>query len=72
MQASARARSPHDVPADNLGSIAVITDETANAVERDGYAWGKRRFPNGADDPTGSLTSHSPPWRSSAMSAWCI
>ena len=29
-------------------------------VERDGYdAWGKRRFPNGADDPTGSLTSQT-------------
>jgi RHS repeat-associated protein len=46
--------------ADNLGSIAVITDETGNVVERDGYdAWGKRRFPNGADDPTGSLTSQT-------------
>jgi RHS repeat-associated protein len=48
------------VPADNLGSIAVITDETGTVVERDGYdAWGKRRFPNGADDPTGSLTSQT-------------
>jgi RHS repeat-associated protein len=46
--------------ADNLGSIAVITDETGNVVERDGHdAWGKRRFPNGADDPTGSLTSQT-------------
>jgi RHS repeat-associated protein len=46
--------------ADNLGSIAVITDETGAVVERDGYdAWGKRRFPNGADDPTGSLTSQT-------------
>jgi uncharacterized protein RhaS with RHS repeats len=45
---------------DNLGSIAVITDETGTVVERDGYdAWGKRRFPNGADDPTGSLTSQT-------------
>jgi RHS repeat-associated protein len=45
---------------DNLGSIAVITDETGAVVERDGYdAWGKRRFPNGADDPTGSLTSQT-------------
>jgi RHS repeat-associated protein len=43
---------------DHLGSIAVITDETGNVVERDSYdAWGKRRFPNGADDPTGSITS---------------
>jgi len=46
--------------ADNLGSIAVITDETGTVVERDGYdAWGKRRFPTGADDPTGSLTSQT-------------
>jgi RHS repeat-associated protein len=45
---------------DNLGSIAVITDETGAVAERDGYdAWGKRRFPNGADDPTGSLTSQT-------------
>jgi RHS repeat-associated protein len=29
-------------------------------VERDSYdAWGKRRFPNGADDPSGSLTSQT-------------
>jgi RHS repeat-associated protein len=42
---------------DNLGSIAVITDETGAVVPngRQGYdAWGKRRWPNGADD-TGSL-----------------
>src|SRR5882724_6167744 len=46
---------------DNLGSIAVITNETGAVVERDGYdAWGKRRFPSGADDPTGSLTSQTP------------
>ena len=45
---------------DNLGSIAVITDENGNVVERDSYdAWGKRRFPNGADDPSGSLTSQT-------------
>jgi RHS repeat-associated protein len=45
---------------DNLGSIAVITDESGNVVERDSYdAWGKRRFPNGADDPSGSLTSQT-------------
>src|SRR5207245_9036681 len=29
-------------------------------VERDGYdAWGKRRFPNGDDDRSGSLTSQT-------------
>ena len=43
--------------ADNLGSIAVITDETGAVVPngRQGYdAWGKRRWPSGADD-TGNL-----------------
>jgi RHS repeat-associated protein len=45
---------------DNLGSLAVITDESGNVVERDSYdAWGKRRFPNGADDPSGSLSSQT-------------
>ena len=45
---------------DHLGSIAVITDESGAVVERDGYdAWGKRRFPNGTDDPTGSITSQT-------------
>jgi hypothetical protein len=29
-------------------------------VERDAYdAWGKRRFANGTDDPTGSITSQT-------------
>jgi RHS repeat-associated protein len=45
---------------DNLGSISVITDESGAVVERDSYdAWGKRRFPTGADDPAGSLTSQT-------------
>jgi RHS repeat-associated protein len=45
---------------DRLGSIAVITDESGTVVERDSYdAWGKRRFPTGADDPSGSLTSQT-------------
>jgi YD repeat-containing protein len=35
---------------DHLGSIAVLTDVNGNVVEPDGYdAWGKRRFPSGAD-----------------------
>jgi RHS repeat-associated protein len=39
-------------------SIAVVTDEQGNVVERLSYdAWGKRRFANGQDDPTGSITS---------------
>jgi RHS repeat-associated protein len=45
---------------DHLGSISVITDENGLVVERLSYdAWGKRRFANGADDPTGSITSQS-------------
>jgi RHS repeat-associated protein len=45
---------------DNLGSIAVLTDETGHVVERDSYdPWGKRRFLNGQDDPTGSLANLS-------------
>jgi RHS repeat-associated protein len=45
---------------DHLGSISVITDETGNVVERLSYdAWGKRRYPNGADDPSGAITSQT-------------
>lgn len=45
---------------DHLGSIAVITDEIGAVVERLAYdAWGKRRFPSGADDPSGSITSQT-------------
>jgi RHS repeat-associated protein len=45
---------------DHLGSISVITDENGLVVERLSYdAWGKRRFANGADDPSGSITSQS-------------
>jgi RHS repeat-associated protein len=46
---------------DPLGSIAVITNETGALAEpRDAYdAWGKRRFANGTDDPTGSIVSQT-------------
>ncbi len=45
---------------DHLGSVAVLTDENGLVVERLSYdAWGKRRFPNGTDDPTGSITSQT-------------
>lgn len=45
---------------DHLGSIAVMTDEAGAVVERFSYdAWGKRRFANGTDDPTESITSQS-------------
>ena len=37
---------------DNLGSVSVILDENGPVVERLSYdAWGKRRFPNGTDEP---------------------
>jgi RHS repeat-associated protein len=42
---------------DNLGSTAVITDASGTVIERLAYEpFGKRRFPNGATDPTNSLT----------------
>ena len=45
---------------DHLGSIAVITDEAGAVSERLSYdAWGKRRYPDGADDPTGILTAQT-------------
>jgi RHS repeat-associated protein len=45
---------------DHLGSISVITNESGAVVERLSYdAWGKRRFPDGSDDPTGSITSQT-------------
>ena len=45
---------------DPLGSISVISNESGQVVERLSYdAWGKRRNPNGTDDPTGSITSQS-------------
>ena len=45
---------------DHLGSIATITDAAGAVVERLSYdAWGKRRFPNGQDDPSGSVASQT-------------
>src|SRR5262245_20328846 len=45
---------------DHLGSVAVITDESGTVLERLSFdAWGKRRYPNGADDPSGSITSQT-------------
>jgi RHS repeat-associated protein len=42
---------------DHLGSIAAITDENRNVVERLAYdPWGKRRYADGAFDATDSLT----------------
>ncbi len=45
---------------DHLGSIAVLTDEAGAVTERLSYdAWGKRRFPNGTDNPSGTITSET-------------
>jgi RHS repeat-associated protein len=45
---------------DRLGSVSVITDENGLVVERLSYdAWGKRRYPNGTDDPAGAITSQT-------------
>jgi RHS repeat-associated protein len=55
MRVSGAATATRYFHADNLGSIAVITDETGTVVERDGYdAWGQRRFPSGADGNPGA------------------
>ena len=57
MKVSGAASATRYFHTDNLGSISVITDETGAVVPngRQGYdAWGRRRWPNGADD-TGSL-----------------
>jgi RHS repeat-associated protein len=45
---------------DHLGSVAILTDDAGNVVERLSYdAWGKRRQPNGQDDPAGALASQT-------------
>ena len=45
---------------DHLGSIATIADAAGAVVERLSYdAWGKRRFPGGQDDPSGSIASQT-------------
>jgi RHS repeat-associated protein len=60
LQTASETLSTRYFHTDHLGSISVITDENGNVLERLSYdAWGKRRFPNGSDDPTGSITSQS-------------
>jgi hypothetical protein len=45
---------------DDLGSIAVVSDENGVVFERDAYdTWGKRRFASGPDDPAGSIISRT-------------
>jgi RHS repeat-associated protein len=60
LQAASETLSTRYFHTDHLGSISVITDENGLVVERLSYdAWGKRRFANGADDPSGSITSQT-------------
>ena len=60
LQAASETLSTRYFHTDHLGSISVITDENGLVVERLSYdAWGKRRFANGADDPTGSISSET-------------
>jgi RHS repeat-associated protein len=60
LQSASETLSTRYFHTDHLGSISVITDENSLVVERLSYdAWGKRRFPNGADDPTDSITSQT-------------
>nr|WP_286206636.1 hypothetical protein [Thauera linaloolentis] len=41
---------------DHLGSVTAITNQAGAVIERLAYdPWGKRRFPNGAADPGGTL-----------------
>jgi RHS repeat-associated protein len=56
---NATSTTPLYFHADNLGSIAVITDTNGAVVTRNGYdAWGKRRWATGADGdpPTSQMT----------------
>ncbi len=60
LQAASETLSTRYFHTDHLGSISVIADGNGLVVERLSYdAWGKRRFANGADDPTGSITSET-------------
>jgi RHS repeat-associated protein len=58
LNATTEALSTRYFHADQLGSISAITDENGNVVQYLSYdPWGKRRFANGTDDPTDSITS---------------
>jgi RHS repeat-associated protein len=60
LQTASETLSTRYFHTDHLGSISVITNENGVVVERLSYdAWGKRRFPNGTDDTTGSITSQT-------------
>ena len=59
LQVASESLSTRYFHTDHLGSISVITDNGL-VVERLSYdAWGKRRFPDGSDDTTGSITSQT-------------
>jgi len=60
LQGASETLSTRYFHTDHLGSVAVITNEAGAVVERLSYdAWGKRRFTNGTDDPTCSITSQT-------------
>ena len=60
LQTASETLSTRYFHTDHLGSISVLTDENGLVVERLSYdAWGRRRNPNGSDDPTGSITSQT-------------
>jgi RHS repeat-associated protein len=60
LQTASETLSTRYFHTDHLGSISVIMDESGNVLERLSYdAWGKRRFPNGSDDSSGSITSQT-------------
>ncbi len=47
-------------PRFHLAPCSKFRGHLSAVVERDGYdAWGKRRFPTGADDPSGSIESQT-------------
>jgi len=60
LQTASQTLSARYFHTDHLGSISVITDENGNVLERLSFdAWGKRRSPNGSDDPSDSITSQT-------------
>jgi RHS repeat-associated protein len=60
LQTSSETLTTRYFHTDHLGSISIITNESGVVQERLSYdAWGKRRYPDGTDDPSDSITSQS-------------